>query len=139
MKNTHKLLEYQEFDDQNMRDRLYYEKYYKKNQHEGAESGTIMYEPDIKIKVFGINDLDNSKSESGKMHVHIYTEYGESEYYVNGETLSYKDGYRLPDSYIKDLTIKMKKDNPIVCNCETHFRTVQMGWDFENEENNRTL
>jgi hypothetical protein len=109
-----------------------------KNQHEGAESGTILLEPEIKIKVFGINDSDNSKSESDKIHVHIYTKYGESEYYVNGETLTYKDGYSLPDSYIDELSIKLKgvsEDAPR----STYFGVIEMAWNLENEENNRTL
>ncbi len=117
----------------------YYNKYYIKDKHAGADSSCVYLDDKIKIKVYGVNDSDHTKDESGAMHVHIYTEFGESEYYVDyiKEKLTYKDGYKLHNSFVSNLEQKLKE----VCDFSksmNYYRAIKIGWNHENQENKKT-
>jgi hypothetical protein len=118
----------------------YYNKYYIKDKHTGAESGCVYLDDKIKIKIYGVNENDPSKDESGDMHVHIYTEFGESEYYVDShnKTIKYKDGYKFSDEYVNNLINTM-------CGEASHlkgipvFDSIILGWNAMNQENKKTF
>lgn len=118
----------------------YYDKYYVKNKHEGAECGCVYLDEKIKIKVFGVNDNDHSKDESGEMHVHIYTEFGESEYYVDykNHKISYKDGYKLSDDYVGNLHNVFSGKSSVDPDASV-YSCVYTSWNFENYENKKAI
>jgi hypothetical protein len=118
----------------------YYNKYYIKDKHAGADSSCIYLDDKIKIKVYGVNDSDHTKDESGAMHVHIYTEFGESEYYVDyiNKTITYKDGYKLSDEYVHNIHTKLDSESPVVPGT-TPYSCIYMSWCFENQDNIKTI
>lgn len=142
MKNKNLITEYKEYikSREELDNIEYYNKYYTKDKHSGAESGCVYLDDDIKIKIYGVNDNDHSKDESGEMHIHIYTKFGESEYYVDShkKCITYKDGFKLKDDYVKNIENIMTGEASHLKDFSV-FDNVCMFWDFENQDNKLTI
>lgn len=142
MKNKNLITEYKEYikSREELDNLEYYNKYYIKDKHAGAESGCVYLDDDIKIKVYGVNDNDHSKDESGEMHVHIYTKFGESEYYVDDikKCIIYKDGYKLPNIFMLNIEQNLKKDCDFSENMD-YYTAIKIGWNHENQDNKKTI
>jgi hypothetical protein len=103
--------DFKEFDAQRKR-----ELEYKKDKHVGAEKTQCLRLVDIEGYIYGINESDPSKSESGAPHIHFDTPNGESEYYFtyNPVVLTYKDGIKLSDKEYDLLFNEMSRYNKLI-------------------------
>lgn len=127
------ILEYKDYSE-HLDNLEYYKNNYNKNQHEGAEYCCVMLEP--KIKIFGECENDPSKSESGKPHFHIFTEFGETEFYfnVNPFSITYKDGFKMLEKDEEELHKKL------MTNCDipkdvSYYSALYTCWHIKNENN----
>ncbi len=118
----------------------YYNKYYIKNKHIGTDSSCVYIDDEIKIKIYGVNENDHSKDETGYIHIHIFTKFGESEYYVDcvKQELTYKDGYILSDDYINNTHHILLSDEGVAVGV-IGYDAIYTSWYFENQDNIKTI
>jgi hypothetical protein len=124
--------DFKEFDAQRKR-----ELEYKKDQHVGAEKTQCLRLVDIEGYIYGINESDPSKSESGVPHIHFETPNGESEYYFtyNPISLTYKDGVKLSDDDYAKILDELNRYEKICDNINVSI--CYMIWNCSNNDNEK--